>query len=186
MDKCMESRHSQLIDDYFDGLQACSESGSIIDVACGSGRNGLFLAHKGLPVVFADRSESALQSVEDSLGALSGKSRTWLVDLEQPNCNPFEGQQFGAAIVFRYLHRPLIPALQDAITPGGLLIYETFTEANRQFGRPNNPDFLLKPGELESWFKTWEPLHYFEGIETNPDRAIARIVCRKPCFPKER
>jgi hypothetical protein len=49
-----------------------------------------------------------------------------------------------------------------------------------QFGKPRNPDFLLKPGELMNWFKDWHVLHHFEGIQENPKRAIAQIVCRKP------
>ena len=172
--------HSTLIDDYFELLNVCAKSGSIIDLACGGGRNGLFLANKGLPVIFSDRSENALKIVSNTLTTIKGESKAWLVDLEQQNFNPLEGKQFSAALIFRYLHRPLMPALLESIIPGGLIIYETFTIDNRQFGRPNNKDFLLQSGELKNYFNNWEILHYFEGILSNPDRAIAQIVCRKP------
>ena len=51
-------------------------------------------------------------------------------------------------VVTNYLHRPLMPALLDAIAPGGVLLYETFMEGNERFGKPNQPEFLLKDGEL--------------------------------------
>jgi hypothetical protein len=51
-------------------------------------------------------------------------------------------------VVVNYLHRPLLPALVSAVAPGGVLIYETFAQGNERFGRPRNPDFLLRPGEL--------------------------------------
>ena len=72
---------------------------------------------------------------------------------------------FSAIIVFRYLHRPLFRALRNAVTPGGLVIYETFTTANREFGRPRSKDFLLLPGELKSLFQDWEIIHEFEGLQ---------------------
>jgi len=177
--------HSTLIDDYFNELKSCASNGPIIDLACGEGRNGLFLADQGLPVIFADRSENALQIVETALKNTapnndSSQRKIWLTDLEQPNINPLENKQFSAALVFRYLHRPLLPYLLEAILPGGIIIYETFTIENIQFGRPNNPDFLLQPGELDRLFKDWDILHQFEGTLTQPDRAVAQIVCRKP------
>jgi hypothetical protein len=50
--------------------------------------------------------------------------------------------------VTNYLHRPLFPALLEALKPGGALIYETFARGNEAFGKPDNPDFLLEPNEL--------------------------------------
>ena len=172
--------YSALIDVYFDLLKIGAKREPIIDLACGEGRNGLFLSDKGLPVIFADRSESALQTVNNVLKTDNSESQTWLIDFEQTGIKPLENKQFSAALVFRYLHRPLMPALLESIAPGGIIIYETFTIDNRQFGRPNNVDFLLQPGELKNTFHNWETLHYFEGILTNPDRAVAQIVCRKP------
>lgn len=172
--------HSSLIEQYLSDLKDCCGKETIIDVACGEGRNGLFLANRGLPVTFADRSHASLETVVSALSSTQTTSQTWQVDLEQTDKNPFEDNVFAAALIFRYLHRPLIPLLMNAIVPGGLIIYETFTLDNRQFGRPNNPKFLLKTGELEDWFTSWETLHYFEGILSKPSRAVAQIVCRKP------
>ncbi|RLC96697.1 MAG: tellurite resistance protein [Chloroflexi bacterium] len=130
--------------------------------------------------MFADRSASALEVVAQRLfdGTLPG--RIWKVDLEQAETDPFAGQSFSAIIGFRYLHRPLFPALKNAVAPGGLVVYETFTTQNLRFGRPNSPNFLLQPGELKTIFQDWELIFYFEGVLPNPDRAMARLVARKP------
>jgi SAM-dependent methyltransferase len=120
---------------------------AVLDLACGSGRSGLQLTQRGMPVVFADRSANALNGIKNQLQSNGQPGRIWQVDLEQTGINPLANRLFSAVICFRYLHRPLIPALLKAIEPGGLVIYETFTSDNRRFGRPNNPDFLLNPGD---------------------------------------
>ena len=61
---------------------------------------------------------------------------------------PLPGGSFGAVIVTNYHYRPLRPILLDSISAGGVLIYETFMQGNERFGKPGNPDFLLKDGEL--------------------------------------
>ena len=152
----------------------------MLDLACGTGRSGLRLTQRGIPVVFADRSATALGCINKQLTEDNQPGRVWQVDLEQANINPFAHQVFSAVICFRYLHRPLFPYLLNAVEPGGLVIYETFTTANRRFGRPDNPDFLLRTGELKTWFENWQLLHYYEGIQQDPDRAIAQLVARNP------
>lgn len=171
---------ARLLLDHLDLLVDLDRSLPILDLACGTGRNGLMLAKHGLPVVFADRSVSALNTVEQHLAEDDLPGRTWEVDLELPGGNPFSNQYFSAIIGFRYLHRPLFPALRNAIKPGGLIIYETFTLENLDFGRPNNPDFLLNPNELSTIFQDWKVIDHFEGVLKNPDRAVAQIVARKP------
>jgi len=150
----------------------------VLDLACGTGRSGLSLAQRKIPVVFADRSSTALKGISQQLSDKNLPGHVWQIDLEQADINPFAGQAFSAVICFRYLHRPLFPHLLDVVEPGGLVIYETFTTENRRFGRPGNPDFLLKVGELKSMFPDWEIIHYYEGIQHQPDRAIAQIVAR--------
>ena len=152
----------------------------VLDLACGSGCSGLKLTQRGIPVVFADRSATALNGIREQLQDNEQPGQIWQIDLEQTDIAPLANRLFSAVICFRYLHRPLIPGLMNAIEPGGLIIYETFTSDNRSFGRPNNEAFLLKPGELKAWFQHWDVLHYYEGIQKNPDRAIAQLVARKP------
>lgn len=159
--------------------------GPILDLASGEGHNGVFLAIHNLPVVCWDRSREALDSAK-SLAARHGAAiETRQVDLEQTG-NPLAEDSYGGILVFRYLHRPLIPCIRKALRERGLLIYETFTTDQPKFGKPHNPDFLLKPGELRQWFEDWEIIHYFEGIEEDPIRATARIVCYKPVLPHGR
>ena len=170
----------KLLVDHLDLLTGSDCSLPVLDLACGSGRNGLLLARQGIPVVFADRSVADLDDIKRRLTENGWPGRTWQVDLEQPGSEPLAGLQFSAIITFRYLHRPLFPALLKAIIPGGLAVYETFTTENRRFGRPNNPEFLLKQHELKTIFKDWQTIFYFEGDLQNPDRNMAQIVARRP------
>lgn len=154
----------------------------ILDLACGTGENGLFLASLDLPVVLADRSSEALQVARRSAEGRGLQVEYWEIDLETGG-NPLPEEHYRAILVFHYLHRPLVPHIRDAIRKGGIMIYETFTIEQPKYGRPRNPDFLLRPGELADWFKDWESIHYFEGLLDDPPRAVAQIVCRKPGEP---
>lgn len=151
----------------------------VLDVACGDGRNGIFLAKLGLHVTLCDVSKEMLEKARRSAAEAGVDVTLREVDLEKPGENPFEGQCFGGILVFRYLHRPLVPCLRKALLEGGILMYCTFTTAQRLLGRPRNPDHLLNPGELLSWFEDWEVIHSWEGVRPDPDRAMAEIVCRK-------
>ena len=166
-----------------------NEQMSVLDLACGGGRNGLYLVENKLPVTFADVNAEALERVKTSLKSSSSHNQTlaqyWQTDFEQADITPLQGKSFAAVIVFRYLHRPLFEQIKTAIKPGGMIIYETFTEQQAQFGRPKNPDFLLKSGELIELFSDWEILHSFEGVVNTPandetKQAIAQIVAIKP------
>jgi tellurite methyltransferase len=164
---------------YASLLTAADLEGPILDLACGEGQNGLFLAGLGLPVILADRSEDALKAAKSVAKGKGLEPDLWEIDLET-EVNPFKERQFRAILVFRYLHRPLIPCLRKGVKKGGLIIYETFTVEQPRYGPPHNPDFLLKPGELSGWFKDWQVIHYFEGLLETPQRAMAQIICRKP------
>jgi SAM-dependent methyltransferase len=152
----------------------------ILDLACGDGHNGIILAERGFQVVFADRSEEALAQVKRWADAENAAVDLWHIDLEAEPSDPFSGRTFSAILVFRYLHRPLIPAIRNALASSGILIYETFTEQQTLFGKPKNPDHLLRQGELLSWFRDWEILYSFEGIVGEPQKAVAQLVSRKP------
>ncbi len=116
----------------------------VLDLAAGYGRNARVLAARGARVLAVDRDA-------DALGVCSGVAGvdTQLADLEGGPW-PLEGQRFDAIIVVNYLHRPLFPQLRAALTPDGVLLYETFAMGNEAYGRPANPDFLLCTDELLS------------------------------------
>jgi SAM-dependent methyltransferase len=160
-------------------LESEDLQGPVLDLACGKGENGLFLAGLKLPVVLADQSSEALEVARRSAVERGLQARFWRVDLESGS-NPLPKDHYRAILVFRYLHRPLIPHIREALGKGGILIYETFTREQPRYGHPHNPDYLLKPGELAGWFRDWHTIHYFEGLLEDPRRAMAQIVCRKP------
>ena len=168
-----------LLRDHLSLFVPQTSGGPILDLACGNGHNGLFLASQGLPVILADISEEALDRAGKLAEKMGVEAAFWQVDLEKADQDPLEADFFSAIVVFRYLHRPLIPYIRKALKKEGVLVYETYTLDQARFGKPHNPDFLLKPGELSSWFEDWEIAHYFEGIKQDPERAIAQIVCRK-------
>ncbi len=171
---------SPLVAENLSLLTALPAEYGVLDLACGSGRNGLHLVRNNIAVTFADHNAAALAAIESSLPSGSGLVKTWLVDLEAGQSDPLAGKQFDAILVFNYLHRPLMNAIGRAIKSGGLVFYETFTTAQREFGRPSNPDFLLRPGELQEYFVDWEIVQYFEGERENPQRAVASLIASKP------
>ena len=178
-----------LVESFLTELARSARLGPIIDLACGTGRNGLYLVENGLPVVFADTDEAALARVLSTLSGITSREQRaraecWCVDLEAGRSRPLDGKRFGGIMVFRYLHRPLMPAIRESLLPGGIVVYETFTVDQPAFGRPHNPDYLLLHDELKSYFGDWDILHYFEGVQGKPkrdhQRAIAQIVAVKP------
>ncbi|HMK66343.1 MAG TPA: methyltransferase domain-containing protein [Thermodesulfobacteriota bacterium] len=152
--------------------------GPVLDLACGEGQNGLYLAELGLPVILADRDATRLRAAQENAKEKGLEVTLWEKDLENGE-NPFQEEHYRAILVFRYLHRPLIPCIKKGIRQGGFLFYETFTIDQARYGHPHNPAFLLKPGELQEWFKDWHVIHYFEGLLEDPTRAMAQIICRK-------
>ncbi|RMF15380.1 MAG: methyltransferase domain-containing protein, partial [Gammaproteobacteria bacterium] len=167
---------------HWRNLDTAPQDGPVLDLACGSGQNGLWLAHQGYSVDFADRSDEALTDVRRALEQadqpftrticdritprhpdLAKRHRLLQVDLESGLTPILPASHYAAILVFRYLHRPLIPQIIQALQPGGVLIYETFTRDQARYGRPRNPDFLLEAGEVLRWMPDIEPIFYWEG-----------------------
>jgi len=169
-----------LLHEYWHLFVKESPPGPILDLASGTCRNGLFLARKGLEVVCCDISAEALERAKRIADEQNLKIAARQIDLEREGINPLPQEHFAGILVFSYLHRPLIPCIKKAMQAGGILIYETYTIGQRRFGKPHNPDYLLKDGELLSWFADWQVIHHFEGIREEPRRAVAQLVCRKP------
>ena len=117
-------------------------SGRVLDLACGTGRHARYLAARGHPVEAVDRDPAMVARLNGVPGV-----RARCADLEGGPW-PYEGDQFAGIVVVHYLHRPLFPRLLAALAHEGAVIYETFAAGNERYGRPSNPDFLLKPGEL--------------------------------------
>ncbi len=148
----------------------------MLDVACGRGRHALFLADRGWRVHAIDRDTDALAAIAKSARALEGAVTTEPVDLESPTAS-LGSKVYGAVLVFNYLHRPLMPAIVDAVGPGGVLIYETFTAAQAERGQPRNPAFLLQDGELSTLVRPLKILRSREGEFDG--KLVASIVARR-------
>jgi SAM-dependent methyltransferase len=140
--------------------------GPVLDVASGPGRHARFFAARGLEVVAVDRAPQNIPGVSFVQA-----------DLESGKPWPFAGQRFGAIVVTNYLHRPLFPSIAASLVEGGVLIYETFMIGNERFGRPSNPDFLLRPGELREAFASLRILAFEEGEVARPKPAVTQRIC---------
>lgn len=142
--------------------------GTVLDVACGSGRHVRWLAEQGFRVTGVDRDASALQ-------ALQGLARTVAADVENGPW-PFDCETFDAVVVTNYLWRPLLPMLRRSIKPDGVLIYETFALGNERHGKPSNPNFLLQSGELLRFAQGLHVVAYEDGFLSNPPRRVQRLA----------
>jgi SAM-dependent methyltransferase len=147
--------------------------GSVLDVAAGGGRHAAFFAARGRRVTAIDRDIGALSQLPD-LEAVHA-------DLEDGSPWPLPHRRFAAVIVTNYLHRPLMPVLLDSVEPGGMLLYETFMAGNERFGKPSNPDFLLKDGELLELVRgRYSVIAYEARMISDPKIAmVQRIVARR-------
>jgi SAM-dependent methyltransferase len=154
-----------------------ARQGEVLDLACGAGRHVRFLAARGLRVCAVDRDPNALEA----LRALTGVT-VLLADLEGAPW-PLRNRKFDGVVVTNYLHRPLMSCILDALAPAGVLIYETFATGNERFGKPSNPDFLLRPGELLEVVRNRLQVIAYEDLETTQPRP-ARIqrICASAHF----
>ena len=143
--------------------------GPVLDLAAGYGRYTNYFKELGYEVVAIDRNREALE-------ALGPGFETIQADLEDGSPWPLAGREFPGIVVTNYLHRPLFPLLATALQPGGILIYETFGVGNERFGKPSNPEFLLRPGELLEVARRYElaVLAYECGEVSEPKRAIVQ------------
>ncbi|WP_132259384.1 class I SAM-dependent methyltransferase [Paucimonas lemoignei] len=150
--------------------------GEVLDLACGSGRHSRLLAEMGYRVCALDRDADALRS------AAGAGISTMQFDLENGTPWPFAPARFAGIVVTNYLHRPLFPAMLASVKPGGILIYETFALGNERYGKPSNPDFLLRPGELLDVVRDplrgiWQVVAFEDGYADMPKPAMLQRIC---------
>jgi rhodanese-related sulfurtransferase len=158
--------------------------GLALDLAMGEGRNAVYLATRGFDVDGVDVSPQAVNRARARARQLGAPIRAVIGNVEDGTyIIPIE--TYDVIVVFNYLHRPLFNDIRDGLKPGGVLVYQTFTNEQLKYGGgPKNPDFLLNPGELRKIFSDWEILRYREYVERegpgNAPRALAGIVARRP------
>ena len=144
--------------------------GAVLDLAAGGGRHTRFFLGRGHPVLAVDRDTGALAGIADA------RLTCLQADLEAGPW-PLQGRRFAGVVVTNYLHRPLLRRVVEAVTEGGALLYETFAQGNEALGRPRNPDFLLRPGELlEAVRGTLTVVAYEHGKVDRPRPAMIQRI----------
>lgn len=165
--------------------------GRALDLAAGVGRNAVFLAAKGWRVLGVDSSRVALEQAENlarerglavhwlaslGRGILPKQAGLWLLEADLERLRLPEAQ-FELLICFNYLQRSLLPAIERALRPGGMLVYETYTRDQLGFSHgPHNPEYLLRTGELREAFRGLDILFYREFCT---GKGMASLVARK-------
>jgi SAM-dependent methyltransferase len=154
------------------------DSGLALDAASGVAINGFYLARRGLRVIALDISEVALRMAK----RLARKEQLLLeasvCDLAAPWLPPFF---FDVILNFHFFERATLPVFRAALKPGGLLFFESFVKIR---DLPENPVYYLEPGELPSFFRDYEIIHYQETRlppgKSHPERGLSQMVARKP------
>jgi SAM-dependent methyltransferase len=155
--------------------------GAVLDVASGAGRHSRWFAAHGHPVTAIDRDADALAMMRDEPNIA-----TVAADIENAAWPLAENDAFAAIVVTNYLHRPLFPQLLRALGPGGVLIYETFAQGNETVGKPSNPAFLLKPGELlDTVHGQLRVVAFQDGFLAEPRPAFIQRICAVKESPAE-
>ena len=159
------------------------KKGVVLDLACGAGRHSALLASLGLTVLAVDRDISALKLLN------TAPIQAQEFDLEGSDW-PLLGKQFSGIVVTNYLYRPFLDELPKMLCENGVLIYETFADGNAQFGKPSNPNFLLKPGELLALAQRsgLKVIAYEDIYLDQPKPAMVQRICAvkghlKGCIP---
>ena len=167
-------------------------AGAALDLACGRGRNALFLAEHGRHVTAVDWSAAALGTLEERAKALKipvrriqrmdeAKQETRAgVDFLQADLDAvaLPANRYSLIVCVRYLQRSLFPQICRALRPGGMLLFETYTKAQLDFsGGPRDPAHLLDIGELRRAFPELEVIFY---RELRAEQGIASLAARKP------
>ena len=153
--------------------------GLALDVACGLGRNAIHLAANGYTVDAMDISGVALAAARERACA-RGVEINWIeTDLERPDV---ARDAYDVIVVARFLDRPLIPRLIDALRLGGHVVYDHHYLTPADVGGPKSHRFRARPNELLERFRALRVLFYEEGIVADPDgsrMALARLVACK-------
>ncbi len=149
-----------------------------LDVACGAGRDAVFLAARGFEVEARDHAPEALERAR-ALARREGVAvRTVECDLERDDLPP-PGRTFDLVVCFRFLHRPLFAWMEAAVAPGGWLVYETYRAGQERFGRPKRAHFMLQPGELARAFPGLRTVRH-EEPDPPGGPLTARLLARRP------
>lgn len=145
-----------------------------LDIACGEGRNSIFLAQQGFSATGLDISDTGISKAEAWARDLGLSVRFQRVDLDEYRIT----EQYDLILNFNFLLRSLIPNEINALAPGGLLLFDTILESP-QLLATHNPDYFLRYGELERTFEQFEGQILFSEECTTDEMPTARLLFRK-------
>lgn len=153
--------------------------GRVLDIACGDGRNSLYLAQNGFVVDAIDISLAALQLVQRGAKDRGTEVNLILADLDN---YVVPSDTYDLITCSFYLNRDLIPSIKRGVKPGGFVVYEQHYVADSVASDDNDMGFKLRAGELHDLFEGMEIRYFSEGSlqELESDASIARLVARRP------
>jgi 2-polyprenyl-3-methyl-5-hydroxy-6-metoxy-1,4-benzoquinol methylase len=150
--------------------------GRVLDVAMGNGQNAIYLAKMGFDVEGVDISPEAVNNTLELAREAGVTIKAEVADLEGNYY--IEKDAYDVIICFNYLQRSLISQLKDGLRKGGIIVYETFIIDQIQFGKPKNPNYLLRHNELLNMFRDFRCLRCREGI-IESRKAVASLIAQK-------
>jgi SAM-dependent methyltransferase len=153
-------------------LPLIRQGGRVLDLAAGAGRHTRLFLDMGFTVTAIDRDIAGLRPLAGD------KCKIRAIDLEAgtPGSVLAPLGTYDGIVVTNYLHRPLFSSIAAALAPNGVAIYETFAIGNERFGRPRNPDFLLRPGELIEAFAALTIVAFEEGEVSLPRPSVIQRI----------
>jgi SAM-dependent methyltransferase len=175
---------SALLAEWLPKLKIREAHPRAVDVACGTGRNAIYLALRGWQVDAVDISEVALDHLTETATVESLPITCIQTDLEGAVGRPanlFTVDRYDLAIMIRYTNLPLIDTLKGILNAGGYLIVEEHLVTEAEVVGPRNPQFCVAPDALCDAAAGLDILTYREGIVTEPDgrsAALAQLVAR--------
>jgi tellurite methyltransferase len=174
-----EDQPATLLVEHIDLLSTAPDK-TALDVACGRGRNALYLARRGFAVTGLDRDAGALAAARTQAEARGVSATLEERDLEAEGATLPEAA-FGLVCVFYFLHRPLLPAIAGAVRPGGFLVYETFLiDGHTRWGTPGRREFAFDHNELLDAFRDGFRVHlYQERVDERARTARVQLIAQR-------
>ncbi len=171
-------RANPLLTEVISQVEKLVSGRTAVDLACGAGRDSIYLAQRGWQVTSIDNKSDTLERCKQLAQTNQVDVDTRLIDLEAEE-KPLNHLSADLVLIMRYLHRPLFPTIDKLIKPKGAIIYSTFMVGSEKYGSPRNPNYLLKPGELAETFASYEVV-IDEQRELTDGRPVALFVAVKP------
>jgi SAM-dependent methyltransferase len=161
---------------------AARPRGRALDVACGAGRNALYLAAQGFTVDALDISQAALDRARGD-AERRGLDVSWICgDLEHAPDDVLPSGPYDLIVWVRYVNPTLHAPLASRLAPGGYLLCEQHLVSSDEVAGPRNPAFRLQPEQLRAAAEGLEVVHYYEGIVRDPDDravALAQLIAQR-------